>query len=157
MTKFDFIEKYCNKYVWCKTEELANEFLELADSFGFTWNGDDCLLDENRWNNYDIHTVYFVCNSYHIIVNSKDIVFYEKSLIEFRSLKNNKDTTIITCTDYKITIEQNGRTVTGTFHKDNNYDLITKIRNVLKVFNEHVLTDDESGQIQYEIKSLLEN
>jgi signal peptidase I len=45
MTKEEFIEKYCNEKVavHCKTEELAREFLELADSFGFITSSGTCV------------------------------------------------------------------------------------------------------------------
>lgn len=31
MTKKEFLKLYEGKAVWCKTEELANEFLKLAE------------------------------------------------------------------------------------------------------------------------------
>ena len=37
MTKQEFESLYLNKAVHCDTEEKANEFLALADSFGYKW------------------------------------------------------------------------------------------------------------------------
>ena len=37
MNKKEFLDKYKGKAVHCPTEDLANEFLGLAFSFGIEW------------------------------------------------------------------------------------------------------------------------
>lgn len=60
MTKEQFIEKYTGKAVWCKTEELAEEFLKEADSFGFEWFVGDKPTEYSNFNTYKYETCYFV-------------------------------------------------------------------------------------------------
>ncbi|MDD4001096.1 MAG: hypothetical protein PHX62_09445 [Bacilli bacterium] len=61
MNKEEFIKKYENKAVHCDTEEKANEFLTLADSFGFKWWFlGSSLLSHNNWKHYKEITCYFI-------------------------------------------------------------------------------------------------
>jgi len=60
MTKEEFIKKYEGKAVHCDTEEKANEFLKLADSLGFKWNGGNSLIEYNNWDWYKSTTCYIL-------------------------------------------------------------------------------------------------
>lgn len=61
MTRQEFDKLYNGKAVWCKTQELANEFLTLADSVGYKWAfSGDPLLGNTHWLMYEHKTVYFV-------------------------------------------------------------------------------------------------
>lgn len=62
MTKKEFDEKYVgNKLVvHCKTEELANEFLKLADGFGYKWCNGHCYVGENSYQSYGENTCYSI-------------------------------------------------------------------------------------------------
>lgn len=64
MNKQEFDKLYVgnNIAIHCPTEELANEFLKLADSFGYkTWNGGRvCIVEDNNWHIYKENTVYYV-------------------------------------------------------------------------------------------------
>lgn len=52
LTKEEFDSMFLGKRIWCSTEELANEFLRLADSVGYRWASGDELSSFNNW---DIH------------------------------------------------------------------------------------------------------
>lgn len=58
MTLKEFNDLYLGKAVHCETEELANEFLELADSFGYKWSAGDKLTIRNKWKEYGKNTYY---------------------------------------------------------------------------------------------------
>lgn len=60
MTKEQFDKKYVGRklVVSCKTEKLANEFLKLADKFGYTWVGDHTYINDNEWGNFRENTCY---------------------------------------------------------------------------------------------------
>lgn len=99
MNKQEFDKKYKNKIVRCKTEELANEFLELADSFGFKWKSGDSLIGNNignnSWNFYKDETCYFVRNDNKFEYSGINFYrcttippYYNLEIIEFESLKD---------------------------------------------------------------------
>lgn len=59
MTKQEFERLYGNNVgVHCDTEEKANHFLALADSFGYKWCSGGSLLSSNDWKYYGVNTVY---------------------------------------------------------------------------------------------------
>lgn len=61
MIKELFLKMYVGKATHCRTEELAQEFVDLANSFGLGWGYKDD--DENRYTRFDSHqenTTYFV-------------------------------------------------------------------------------------------------
>lgn len=61
MTKQEFERLYGNNVgVHCDTEEKANHFLALADSFGYKWCSGGSLLSSNDWKYYGVNTIY-VC------------------------------------------------------------------------------------------------
>lgn len=64
MNKEDFDNKYVGKElsVRCKTEDLANEFLILADSFGYKWRNGCSYLFSNCWNIFEEYTCYRIFN-----------------------------------------------------------------------------------------------
>ena len=85
MTKKEFLKLYKGKAVWCKTEELANEFLELADKFGFRWiNGGEKLTSMNFWEFYKKNTTYIMRSNFDVSFENK-ITNYE--IVEFNPLK----------------------------------------------------------------------
>lgn len=60
MTKEEFDKKYV-KYdlsIHCPTKELAEEFLELADSFGYEWWCSGSYLSDDGWDEYREDTCY---------------------------------------------------------------------------------------------------
>ena len=56
MNKKEFLDKYKGKAVHCPTEDLANEFLGLAFSFGIKWRGG--RTTRNLWFTYKKETCY---------------------------------------------------------------------------------------------------
>lgn len=58
MTLEKFNNLYLGKAVHCETEELANEFLELADSFGYEWKTGGNLTWCNEWKTHENNTYY---------------------------------------------------------------------------------------------------
>ena len=64
LTKEEFDKLYVGKNiaVHCPTEEVANEFLALADSFGYRyWNFSETLITtKNNWGVNKENTVYYV-------------------------------------------------------------------------------------------------
>ncbi len=60
MTRKEFDELYLGKAVHCPTEELANEFLKLADSVGYRWGRGDSLLDYNYWDYFEDNILYHI-------------------------------------------------------------------------------------------------
>lgn len=64
MTKEQFVKNYVGKnlVVHCDTLEKAEEFLGIADSFGFIWNGCDRekYTRNNRWKTHKEHTCYYL-------------------------------------------------------------------------------------------------
>ena len=62
MTKQEFESLYGNNVgVHCDSELKANEFLALADSFGYKWCSGGSLLSSNEWKYYGVNTVYVCC------------------------------------------------------------------------------------------------
>lgn len=60
LTKEQFDKLYAgsNLAVHCDTEEKANEFLKIADEFGYKWCNGESYTDCNEWNRYDEQTCY---------------------------------------------------------------------------------------------------
>lgn len=67
MTLKEFNELYLDKAVHCETEELANEFLELADSFGYKWFSGHKLTLFNEWDMCKDQTCYMIFLGKYII------------------------------------------------------------------------------------------
>lgn len=91
MTKKEFLKLYEGNGVWCKTEELANEFLELAEGFGLKWASGHKLTENNKYNEYNEKTCYVISPSVCAVVyadNEWFMAHYVK-MIEFKSLKTN--------------------------------------------------------------------
>ena len=60
MTLEQFNKLYVGKAVHCKTEEHANEFLKLADSFGYKWFSGHKLTLFNEWDMNKDKTCYMI-------------------------------------------------------------------------------------------------
>ena len=61
MTKQEFESLYGNNVaIHCDTEEKANEFLALADSFGYKWVNKRELINYSQWEIYKEKTCYEV-------------------------------------------------------------------------------------------------
>ncbi|NCC55928.1 MAG: hypothetical protein EOM11_10725, partial [Erysipelotrichia bacterium] len=58
MTKEEFDRLYLGKAVHCDTEEKANHFLALADSFGYKWITKIGLINYSQWKTYKKETCY---------------------------------------------------------------------------------------------------
>lgn len=60
MNKAEFNWRYVGKniVVNCPTEELAEEFLEMADNFGYKWNSGDRYTCLNYYRDYADKTCY---------------------------------------------------------------------------------------------------
>lgn len=95
MTLEKFNDLYLGNAVHCKTEELANEFLKLADSFGFIWNSNDRLTKLNNWGRYQDKTCYSIYSDKRVLYCSVDNE--DLPIVEFE-------------VESKITLEQLGFT-----------------------------------------------
>lgn len=90
MTKEEFDKKYVGKKlaVHCPTKGLANEFLKLADSFGYMcWSGKSYLKEDYHWN-YEEETCYCV-----FIGEYSNLRYYENfgyKIIPFESLSKSQ-------------------------------------------------------------------
>lgn len=82
MTKEQFVEKYADKAVWCKTEELAKEFLKLASSFDFNYPYPEMV----RVLLYNLRKNCFIINKNFnsVIINDLDIYKKWYNLLEFK-------------------------------------------------------------------------
>lgn len=90
MTKQEFNRLYVgeNITVYCKTEELANEFLDLADDFGYKWCTGKSYLAENCWKKYKHNTVYdLMIGEFCYIEYLKEYKRKKWNIVEFKSLK----------------------------------------------------------------------
>jgi len=92
MIKQQFDASYLGKAVHCKTKELADEFLKLADSVGYTWPGGNRIFANDkdyRYEKYSHKTCFVVYNAGCIMFGPKE--FYEQhgyEIIEFKSAKS---------------------------------------------------------------------
>ena len=117
MTKKEFLKLYEGKAVWCKTEELANEFLELADGFGFRWATGEKLIHNTGWRCYKEDTCYYV-GLYITYSNKKCANKKQHKITKFKSLKSNSTAqvtfdppkTILTLKGKEVCINSKGRT-----------------------------------------------
>lgn len=92
MTKEKFNSLYLGKAIHCTTEELANEFLELAKSFGYDWR---VSTSSNYWGTYKEKTCYDVgktCDNIGKRIMGygclETFERYEYTIIEYKSLKD---------------------------------------------------------------------
>jgi len=91
MLKEEFDNKYVSKKVVvnCKTEELANQFLKMADKFGYKWCSVQSYIGNNRWERYKDKTCYEInISSYCGIDYYKDANY---KIIEFNGFDNNQE------------------------------------------------------------------
>lgn len=93
MKREQFDKLYLGKAVLCKTEEFANEFLELADSVRYRWLSWTSLLNTNNWEDYKNETCYLVRDNplkKECAITYCDVTHYDVSgieIVEFKSLK----------------------------------------------------------------------
>lgn len=46
--------------IWCPTEKLANQVLEIADKLGYSWITGNSFKEYSKWNTYKRETCYFI-------------------------------------------------------------------------------------------------
>lgn len=46
--------------IWCQTEELANQVLEIADKLGYSWSTGKSFKECSNWSTYKGETCYFI-------------------------------------------------------------------------------------------------
>lgn len=46
--------------IWCQTEELANQVLEMANKLGYSWSTGKSFKEYSNWNTYKGETCYFI-------------------------------------------------------------------------------------------------
>lgn len=78
--------------VWCPTEKLANQVLEISNKLGYSWSTGKDFRDNSSWDTYREHTCYFIYGrkfayrnfyqerNYNIISAEEFINFYEEYL-----------------------------------------------------------------------------
>lgn len=78
--------------IWCPTEKLANQVLEIADKLGYEWSSETSFLKYSKWSVYKQETCYYisegmfgskqkaVLDGYNIISAEEFINFYKKYL-----------------------------------------------------------------------------
>ena len=84
MTRKEFDSLYLGKAVHCKTDELADEFLELASKFGY-------YITVHNYNRFKENTCYRLNDG---VVEYCYLDWYRKQgyeIIEFKSVKSNND------------------------------------------------------------------
>lgn len=89
MNKKEFLDKYKGKAVHCPTEDLANEFLGLAFSFGIEW----CCggTTRNNWHVYKKETCYIIGKDNKLTYSYVDYFKSENiEIIEFKKEKTMK-------------------------------------------------------------------
>ena len=75
MNKMINLDEYVGKAIHCPTEELANEFLNLAHEQGFRWRVGDSLIENNYWDKFKENTCYILLKNK--IVNFGRIAYFE--------------------------------------------------------------------------------
>lgn len=89
MNKKEFLDKYKGKAVHCPTEDLANEFLGLAFSFGIEWFSGG--KKNNKWDWYTIETCYIIGIDNKLTFSDVDYFKSENyEIIEFKKEKTMK-------------------------------------------------------------------
>jgi hypothetical protein len=85
MNKQEFDEKYWGGHlvVHCETEELANEFLGLADSFGYKWKTSGSYVNKNRYEDHGINTCYDIRLGEFCSLNHATV--YDYKIIKFKT------------------------------------------------------------------------
>ncbi len=79
MTKQEFESLYLNKAVHCDTEEKANHFLALADSFGYKW------FNSSQWEIYEKETCYQVTEKAGLMFGNRNYLNLDTyELIEYQ-------------------------------------------------------------------------
>lgn len=104
MNKEQFDKKYVGEklVVWCKTEELANKFLRLANKFGYEWRDGEKYIDNNQWDScewstcYNLYTGMFCNKGYYETDDFTIIEFKEEQILKSKFKKGDKAK--ITCT-----------------------------------------------------------
>lgn len=78
--------------IWCSTEELANQVLEIADKLGYRWSTEKSFIGYSNWDSYKEETCYFISEgkfafrnfymryNYNIIPAEEFVKFYKKYL-----------------------------------------------------------------------------
>jgi len=91
MKKAKFDKKYVGDYisVQCKTEELANEFLALADGFGYKWVSGKSYIVDNDWETYKSKTIYKISSG--TICYKTCALTFGDTIVEFKSRKPKKN------------------------------------------------------------------
>jgi len=90
MNKKEFDNKYVGEgvVVNCKTEKLANQFLKLADKFGYKWCTDETYIRANRFEEYKNKTCYNLNYGTYCSINYSKEMNY--NIIEFNGFYNNQ-------------------------------------------------------------------
>ena len=93
MTKLEFERLYGNNVgVHCDSELKANEFLALADSFGYKWCSGGSLLSSNEWKYYDVNTVYVCCLENELAFGAINVALAsEMVIVEYQLQKQSEE------------------------------------------------------------------
>ena len=83
-------EKYIDKRVLCKSEELAKDFLQLAHDNGWKWVTEESLLGSTYWETYKNFTYYDVWKNKKITYGSTER-YRINEFIEYEPLCKDKD------------------------------------------------------------------
>lgn len=67
------MKQYEGKAVWCKTEELANEFLSKVHEAGYKWIDGVSLLDKSNWEVCEGDTCYYIDKDKESLYGSKSM------------------------------------------------------------------------------------
>lgn len=115
MTKQQFDSLYRGKAVHCKIEELANEFLELADSVGYKWYDKEKLTLNNMYYAFKKDTCYrpggrFMSVSGGDFMSYGDTEIYEMNgfeIVEFKSMKTSPQESLQSIILNRLGVEAN--------------------------------------------------
>lgn len=78
--------------IWCPTEKLANQVLEIADKLGYKWSTEKSFIGYSNWDSYKEETCYFISegkfafrsfyqrHNHNIIPAEEFVRFYKKYL-----------------------------------------------------------------------------
>lgn len=139
LTKEQFDRLYIGKglAVNCDTEEKANEFLKLADSFGYMWGSGKRYIKYCNWEYYKSNTIYCIKNGTFEnmkYTRDKKIVSYPQHPIQFTKsdLKSGDKVVYRNGTERYVLIE------TETLHSIVTGDKST----LLKYFNDNLYWEE---------------
>ena len=103
MTKEEFINKYVGYIdrkspitVHCKTKELAKEFLNVAEYFGYRWNNGALYSSRNEWDDFKENTAYQLYYGTYSDVYDTGVI--GNNLVEFKGFNIKKFKKIISAT-----------------------------------------------------------